>query len=172
MSIIKNLIVGNPYDLALGLDALEDRALDACQAEAEAMNLDAAAAICNLDEYEVHVPEHTEVAQRLSKTQQGDWQAVLRLTATIATCSALEVEIDADLSKIRAALNEAELAGFRATKLYSSNAYAWASHYSEHEWLNGTLLEWRFCDGTFDAALLEVNLSGVADVWIDLALID
>ena len=172
MSIIKNLIVGNPYNLAHGLDALEERALDACQTEAEAMNLDATAAIYNLDEYDAHVPEPAEVAQRLSKAQQGDWQAVLRLTATMATCSALEGEVDADFSKIRAAVHEAEVAGFQATRLYASNAYAWASHYSEHEWLNGTLLEWRFRDGTFDVALLEVNLSGFADIWIDLALVD
>ena len=172
MSIIRNVLVGTPYSLSNGLDDLEDRALRACQAEAEAMNLDATAAIYNLDEYDAHVPEPAEVAQGLSKAQQGDWQAVLRLTATMATCSALEAEVDANLSKIRAALHEAEMAGFQATKLYASNAYAWASHYSEHEWFNGTLLEWRFRDGTFDAALLEVNLSGFVDVWIDLALVD
>lgn len=172
MSIIRYVLVGTPYSFSNGLGDLEDRALSACQTEAEAMNLDVMSAIFNLDEYEAHVPEAAEVAQCLSKDQQGDWQAVLRLTAIMATCSALEAEVDADLFKIRAALHEAELAGFRATKLYCSNAYAWASHYTEHDWLNGTLIEWRLHDGTFDAALLEVNLSGFADIWIDLVLVD
>lgn len=172
MNIIKNLILGNPYDLSRGLDALADRAFDTCQTEAKQMNLDTRSAIFNLDEYEDHAPDPAEVAEHLSRDQQGDWQALLRLTATLATRAALEVEVEADLAKIKKALHEAELGGFRATKIYSSNIHDWAPHYSEIDWLHGTLIEWRFRDGEFDAALLEVELAGFAEIWIDLTLVD
>jgi hypothetical protein len=172
MSIIKNLIIGNPYDLAKGLEPLEDRAFDACLNEAEQMNLDTLSALSNLDEFDTHLPDPAEVARHLAKNQQGNWEATLRLTATLATRAALEAEVETDIAKIKKALHEAEMSGFRATKLYATNAYGWAPHFTEIDWKTGTLIEWRFRDGEFDAALLEVELADFAEIWIDLTPMD
>lgn len=172
MSIIKELIHGNHYDLAKGLDALQDRADDLCHEQAERMNIDISAAISNLDEYAAHLPDSVEVAARLTKDQRGDWQEVLRTTAILATRAHLEAEVEADIAKIKAALHEAELTGYQALKLYSTNAHGWVPHTSEIDWTTGTLHLWRFSDGTIDAGMLEVELADVAEIWIDLAPVD
>lgn len=172
MSIIRDLITGNPYDLLKGLDALEDRAYDACREEAERLNIHTSSALFNLDEYADHMPDSAEVVARLTKDQQGDWQHVLRLTAMLATRAHLEAEVDTDIAKIKAALHEAELTGFKALKLYSTNAHGWVPHTSEINWSHGVLHLWKFHDGTIDAGMLEVELADVAEIWIDLTPVD
>lgn len=172
MNIIRDLIYGNPYNLSKGLDRLQERADDLCRERAEQLNLDILPALTNLDEFEAYLPDPAEVVARLMRKQLGDWQSVLRVTATMVTQAALDAEVEADLGIIKRAIHEAELSGYQARKLYGSNVYSWAPHYTESDWSHGTLIEWRFHDGQFDVALLEVNLTGFADIWIDLALVD
>lgn len=172
MSIIRNILTGNPYDLAQGLDTLRERAYRECLAESERMNLHASAAMSNLDEYEAYVPEPSEVATWLTKDHIGDWQEVLRVTAILVTRFALESEVDSDVATIERAIHEGTLNGFNAIKLYATNAHAWNPNFRELDWVTGTLHLWRFSDGTIDAGILEVELADVATIWVDLASVN
>lgn len=168
MSIIKNVLISNLYDLTNGLDKLREQAYVECQEESERLNLCSSAAINNLDEYSAFVPDASEVATWLTKDQLGDWQEVLRVTAVLATRFALEAEVDADVALIERAIHEATLNGFNALKLYASNAHGWVPHTAEVDWKTGTLHLWKFHDGVIDAGMLQVELSGPATVWLDL----
>lgn len=172
MSIIKNILIGNPFDLAKDLETLREKAYRECLAEAERMNLHVSAASFNLDEYSEFVPEPIEIATWLTEEQMGDWQEVLRVTAVLTTRFALEAEVDADLRIIERAIHEASLSGFDALTLYSTNAHGGLPHACEIDWKTGTLHLYRFRDGTIDAGILQVELSDVSEIWLDLDPID
>lgn len=149
------------------LEQLRDLAYGRTWEHAEAYNIYNHAAYDHLTAFTEFEPDPAEVVEMLSKDEVGDWRRCMVVAATIATDRYFTAQVEKDLTKLEAALNEAQSEGYEVRAITSECPHGWAAHVAESDWSNGTLYRWVQLDGDADASMLRVLLHGAA-VWLDL----
>ena len=169
MGLVSIVIIEGLVEDTTDLDAIRDTALDRCHDSAENRNIYDSWVLENLYQYRRYEPQPSEVACHLSAEALGDWRAVAKMSAVLATRAHLEAEADEDLGVLERAFDECQQNSYDVTAIRGFCPNGWAVHKCETSWQSGTLHEWPRLEGGEDSVSLRVALSGTSEVWLELS---
>ncbi|MBU6428571.1 MAG: hypothetical protein KGR26_06160 [Cyanobacteria bacterium REEB65] len=113
-------------------------------------------------------PDPEDIMPLLPKQELADWRRVMILAATLTMAAYLDNQVENDIAKLNAAIQEAYEADYEVTAIHDACIFGWAPTFHEGSWATGTFHEWRKLEGGRDAYLLAVSLSDGGRVWLEL----
>lgn len=168
MGLVSIVILEGLVEDTTDLEAIREAALDRCHESAENRNIYDRDVLENLFLYRQHEPEPEEVSGYLIAGEIGNWRAVAKMAALLATHAHLAEEIDEDLSVLERAIQECRRKGYDMTAILYFCPNGWTAHEREESWETGALHEWPSLNGGERVTSLRVPLSSTSEVWLDL----